>query len=72
MEGFICPRINQVCPNGTVLDEPALSASLRTAYEEDLVSLATLAKVIKRHHCTVRAAIISAGGTVPRYSRSQT
>jgi hypothetical protein len=75
MEGHICPWTKNECPNGTVLDDSALSASLRIAYEDDLVSIATLAKVIKRHKCTVRAAIISAGGTIrpggtiPRYLR---
>jgi hypothetical protein len=63
MKGQYCPRTQQECPNGTWLDDPGLNASLRWAYE-DGATIATLAKVLKRHTCTIRAAIISAGGTI--------
>lgn len=62
MKGFYCPRVSTECPNGTELDL-GLSGSLRDAYEEG-VSIKELSFVIKRHTCSIRAAIISAGGTI--------
>lgn len=63
MKGQFCPRVNAECPNGTVLDDPGLCSSLRIAHE-DGVSIRVLSEVLKRHHCTIRYAIISAGGTI--------
>jgi hypothetical protein len=63
VKGHYCPRVQTECPNGTLLEDVALNSSLRIAYE-DGVSIRVLSEVLKRHHCTIRAAIISAGGTI--------
>lgn len=71
MKGYYCPRVKVECPNGTSLDDPYLCNSLRIAHE-DGVSIKVLAEVLKRHTCTIRFAIISAGGSVQHgrpYSR---